>query len=256
MISIGISSGGGFGRLINQFDRTSSQASQSLERLSTGKRINHASDDPAGLIAATDLQGDLVELRAQSRVADAERSQLHRRESALSGIQRVLTEVRGSLVSAADGFNSDSQNSDSQNKAIQQEINASLDAIDRIANDVSGVSDSTPLAELREGGTANVVDGDVAAATALVEEKLSSLSNAQAAIGAYERASVDTFERIREDQTVIAAQTLSQIEDADFAAESSNLVKGKILSKAAIAALAFSNREQAQQMKTLLEGLA
>jgi len=43
-----------------------------------------------------------------------------------------------------------------------------------------------------------------------------------------------------------------QIEDADFAAESSNLVQGKILSKAAIALLAFSNRNQAQQMKTLL----
>ncbi len=250
MISIGINSSGGFGQLFNQYERTNSLISQSLERLSTGKRINRASDDPAGLIAATGLQGDLVELRAQSRVADAERQQLHRRESALSGIQRILTEVRGSLVAAADGFNSDSQN-----KAIQQEINASLDAIDRIANDATGVSDSAPLVELREGGTANVVDGDIGAATELIEKKLASLGSARAAIGAYERAHVDTFERIREDQTVIAAQTLSQIEDADFAAESSNFVKGKILSEAAIAALAFSNREQAQQMKTLLEGL-
>jgi len=144
-------------------------------------------------------------------------------------------------------------NSDSQNRAIQQEINASLDAIDRIANDVPGVSDSAPLAELREGGTANVVDGDISAATEWVEEKLASLSSSRAAISAYERAQLDTFERIREDQTVIAAQTLSQIEDADFAAESSKFVQGKILSEAAIAALAFSNREQAQQMKTLLE---
>ena len=241
-----LSDGGGH---IQRFRQNNQQVSQSLERLSTGKRINRPRDDPSGFIAAEGLRGDLIELRAQSRAASSNRFVVRQRESALGQIQKTLTNVRGNLVTVADGLNSSAQS-----RAIQQEIDTSLDAIDQIAARVEGVSDSTPLRELREGGSANVIDGDIQAASELVDNKLSELSRSRAAAGAYERTE-EIFEQLRQDQIVITTETLSQIEDTDFAAETSNLVQGQILSQASIAALAFSQREQIEQLEALFDSL-
>jgi len=237
------------GQLLQQYQRSNDQVSQALERLSTGKRINRPGDDPAGFIAAENLRGDIIDLRAESRAVSRNRFRVRHQESALSEIQRTLSSVRGNLVTAADGLNSAAQT-----RAIQQQIDASLDAIDLIAGRVEGVNDSSPLSELREGGTASVIDGDIAVATELVDGKLIHLSRSRAAAGAYERTE-EIFQQLREDQIVINTEALSEIEDADFAAETSNLVQGQILSEASITALAFANRESLEQIEELLDGL-
>lgn len=247
---LGNSSAGLQGQLLNQYRRNNDFVGQSLERLSTGLRINHGYDDPAGLIAAEDIRGDLLELSAESLATEYERFQLRRRDSALSQISSILGDVRGNLVSAADGFNSPEQTA-----ALQLEIDASLDAIDRIADNTDGVADSTDLIELRSGGDANVVDGDVAAAAELVGAKISDITSARAAIGAYERGELEPLQRLREDQIVINARTLSTIEDADYATESANLVQGKILAKVTLAAFAISNETKGTLLNALIGGI-
>lgn len=238
------------GQMITQYQRNTKKVSTALEHLSTGKRINRASDDPAGYIGAEQLRGDLVVMEAESRVSYAQRFKVHQRQSALGEIQNVLNSVRGSLVSAADG-----SNSKAQSQAIQTEINAALDAIDLIAEGVEGVAGSSALSALREGGGADVLNGDISAAAELVDAKLSSLSRARAAEGAYEKYQIDVFDQLREDQIVITTEALSQLEDTDFAEEASNLVSGQILTEATLAAMAFSRREQIQLMEILLKGI-
>lgn len=137
------------GRLLQQVDRNGDKVSRALGRLSTGKRINRVSDDPAGFVAAEGLRGDLVELRAEHKVANASKFRVRQRESALGQVQNVLNDVRGNLVTAADGLNSDAQK-----YALQLEIDASLDAIDQIASTVEGVANSADLSALRQGGSA------------------------------------------------------------------------------------------------------
>ncbi|MEQ8837532.1 MAG: flagellin, partial [Lacipirellulaceae bacterium] len=137
----------------------------------------------------------------------------------------------------------------------QQEIDASLDAFDRVASGSDRVGNSGSLGELRTGGSANVVDGDIEFAATLVESKTSSLNRTRAAIAAYERTQLDTFDRIRENQIVITTEALSQIEDADFAQESANFVQGQILSRAAAEALTFSTNELREQLESLLDGI-
>ena len=237
-------------RLLNQYQKNNDRVSQSIERLSTGKRINRPKDDPAGFVAAEQIWGDIVVLEAEQKAVNSERFQIHQRESALSNIQNVLTSVRGTLVSAADGTLPASAK-----RAMQQEIDASLDAIDLIAARTEGVADSENLSALREGNSANVVNGDVAMATQLVEGQLRSIGGQRAAIVAYEKYEIDVFSELREDQIVINRETLSQIEDTDFAAESAELVSGRILSEASIAALAYSQREQVEQLEELLESI-
>ena len=237
-------------RLLNQVQQNNDRVAKSLERLSTGKRINRPKDDPTGFVAAEELRGELFVLRSGSRAESGKRLQIRQRESSLSHVQTVLTSVRGTLVSAADGTLTSQEKT-----AVQQEIDAALDAIDLIATNATGVADSTALAELREGGSSNVVDGDVAAAALLVDGKLNALSRQRAATGAYDRNHFEVFERLREDQIAITAEALSQIEDTDFASESAEFVQGRILSDASMIALAFSQREQAEQLEEILDGL-
>ncbi len=237
------------GQLLKQFNRNNDRVAKSLERLSTGKRINRPGDDPAGFVAAEQLRGDIVDLHAQSRAAAGGRFEVRIRESALSEVQATLHGIRGNLVSAASPLNSATES-----RALQQEIDASLDAIGQIADRVEGVADSTSLKELRETGSANVINGDISAATELVEGQLGGLSHSRAAAGAYQKTQT-LFEQMRKDQIAISTEALSQIEDADFAQETSNLVQGQILSKASINALTFANRESLEQIQALLEGL-
>jgi flagellin len=249
MLTIGNNFAASTQRLLQQHEKSHDLVQQSVERLSTGKRINRASDDPAQFIVAEHLRGELVDLQAESRAVGGNRLQSRQQESALSQIQNVLNHVRGNLVAAADGFNSPEQS-----RALQLEIDASLDAIDRVSEGVEGVANSEALESLRQNGTASVLNGDVAAAADVVEQKLQSINQSRAAIGAYQRTE-DAFQRFREDQIIITTEALSQIEDTDYVEESTNLVKGKILSEAAIAALAFTTREQVQQLEELLGGL-
>ncbi|MEM8946359.1 MAG: flagellin [Planctomycetota bacterium] len=225
------------------------QVQRSLERLTTGKRINRPSDDPAGFIAAEGLRGDILVLEAESRAAATDRFTVRQRDSALGQVQSTLNGVRGNLVSAADGLNSDSQL-----EALQLEIDASLDAIDLIAEQTEGVNDSSALRELRRSGDANVVDGDVVAAQQLVDGQIQAVNLERAQNAADERVE-DVFEELRQDQIVIASQTLSQIEDTDFVEETSNFVAGQILSEASLIALAYSQREQAELVGELLDSI-
>lgn len=237
-------------RLQLQYQSNNDQVRKSVERLSTGKRINRPSDDPAKFMIAEGIRGDLIDLRAETRASQAERRGVHQKQSALTEIQNVLNHVRGNLVEAADGTLTSPQR-----ESIQQEIDASLDAIDRIAGQVDGIADSSSLYALGEGGAANVVSGDVELAANIVDQKIQNISSYRASLAAYERAELDTFDRLREDLIAINTQSLSQIEDADYAAETSNLIQGQILSQASLAALTYSNREQLELVSEILDDL-
>jgi len=233
---------------VRQYQRNSDRVSKSLEQLSTGKRINRPSDDPAGFIAAEGLRGDIVVLSAESRAAESQRFNVRQEQSQLGNVQQLLNEVRGQLVGAADGTLSPQQR-----KNIQQGIDASLDAIDRI---LGPKNVRHALNELRSGGKANVVDGDIEAAAQLVESELRSVGQARVAAAAYEKYQIDLPQQLRQDQIIIVQQTLSQIEDTDFAKAASELVQGQILSEAALIALAYANREQSALLQTLLRSFS
>lgn len=250
-MSIGISRySSGANRFVEQHRRASSQVNKSLERLSTGKRINRASDDPAGLIAAEQIRGEIIDLQAQSRAASYDRYNYRQRQTASTQIANSLNEARGSIVSAADGANSGSQAN-----AIQQEVDSTIDAINQIANGVDGLEAPDSLQALREGGSANLVNGDLNEAAELIEAELSELTQSRAQEAAIEK-NEDVFEQLRQDQIVIHTETLSQIEDTDYAAESSNFVEGQILSQASIAALTYLKNEQVGQIEALLDSTA
>ena len=244
---LGVGNSSIYGTLINNSSRTNQLVARTTERLATGLRINRASDDPSGLIAAERLRGDLVEIAAQTRVIGAQRRASHIQQSGRQVATDVLNDLRGKIVEA-----SGNTISSSEREAIQQEIDYALDGLEFLGS-ATGFGVPAELEALRSGQSANVVDGDTAAAAEILDEQLSTINRARAAAGAYEKYTLDVDQRLAESRAVATAAALSEIADADVARETSNLTKARILNEASLLTLRVANQSQADQMRSLLD---
>ncbi|MFN0133058.1 MAG: flagellin [Phycisphaerales bacterium] len=107
--------------------------SRSLERLSTGLRINRGKDDPAGLIASENLRSELKSLN--SAIGNSERADqvVNIAEGGLQEISNLLTELQGLVTATAN----DAGLSASEKSANQLQVDSILQTIDRIASATS-----------------------------------------------------------------------------------------------------------------------
>lgn len=114
--------------LLNILNRTSGAQSETLQRLSTGSRINKGSDNPAGLIASRALQTELT--ATDAAIANNQRtdSLLSVADRALNEVSNLIGEIKSLAVASA---NSDGISAD-ELAANQAQIDEALTAIDRI----------------------------------------------------------------------------------------------------------------------------
>ena len=113
-----------------QLLRTENNLTKSMERLSSGLKINHAKDNPAGMAISNKMQAQIDALdRASSNASDGT-SVLQIADGALNETSAILQRMRELSVQAANGTNSleDKQ-------AIQDEIEALKDEVNRISKD-------------------------------------------------------------------------------------------------------------------------
>ena len=102
----------------------------SLERLSTGLRINRGADDPAGLMNSEKLRADISS--TNKAISNSQRASnfIATSEGALNEISSLLIDMQGLIIQAAN----DAAMSDEEKKANQLQIDSAIDAITRIAN--------------------------------------------------------------------------------------------------------------------------
>ena len=105
----------------------------SLERLSTGLRINRGKDDPAGLIASENLRAEKKAI--SSAIANAQRAEqvVNVAEGGLQEIQNLLIELQALVSASANEAGLSVEEKD----ANQLQIDSILQTIDRLANDTS-----------------------------------------------------------------------------------------------------------------------
>ena len=106
---------------------------RSLERLSTGYRINRGADDPAGLIASENLRAEKKAIGAAINNADRAGQVVNVAEGGLQEVSSLLQELQGLVGSTAN----EAGLSDEEREANQLQIDSILQTIDRIANATS-----------------------------------------------------------------------------------------------------------------------
>ncbi len=105
--------------------------SKSMERLSSGYKINHAKDNPAGMAISNKMQAQIRGLNRASQNASDGISVIHIADGALGEVTSILQRMREISVQAA----SDATMSLADKEAIQKEIDSLKKEVDRISND-------------------------------------------------------------------------------------------------------------------------
>ena len=114
----------------NNLQRTNTNLGKSIERLSSGLKVNRGADGPAALVISEKQRAQIAGLRQAIENSEKAVSVVQTAEGALNEISSLLTKVRSlSLDSANTGVN----DADAQ-AANQAEISNALDTINRIAN--------------------------------------------------------------------------------------------------------------------------
>jgi flagellin len=102
----------------------------SLERLSTGLRINSGKDDPAGLIASENLRNQISGTEAAIKNAQRADTIIATAEGSLTEVSSLLNDLQGLLTEVANAGGM----SDDEINANQMQVDSILNSIDRIAN--------------------------------------------------------------------------------------------------------------------------
>lgn len=249
-----------------QLSNTDNALSKSIERLSSGLRINQARDDVAGLQIANSFRTEVRGLRmAQQNTAQAT-AMLQQAEGAANQIETILERLKELATSAA------SDNTDSAGRtALNAEAGKLVSEINRIADDTKY---SAVTLINGEGGTltyqvgsANTSDDQISVslgsvnftATALCVNNLSltSKANAQTAITSVDRGvsvagtGLGTIGAAQSQLSFASANLATSIEnlaasestirDADMAFEMISFTRNQILLQAGTAMLAQAN---------------
>ena len=131
----------------------------------------------------------------------------------------------------------------------QQQVGIGIQSVaaNRLGNDVIGFLDS-----LKTGGDNALRTENFKEASDILDESIDQVSTLRGRLGAFEKNTLDTT--IRSQQTALENLTSaeSQIRDADFAEETSNLTRAQILTSAGTSVLAMAN-SSAQQVLNLLQ---
>ncbi|MCF7481171.1 flagellin [Vibrio sp. J1-1] len=106
--------------------------SQSMERLSSGKRINSAKDDAAGLQISNRLQAQMRGLDVAVRNANDGVSIMQTAEGAMNEVTNIMQRMRDLSLQSANG-----SNSNAERIALQEEVSALNDELNRIAETTS-----------------------------------------------------------------------------------------------------------------------
>lgn len=249
--------------------------SRSIERLSSGFRINHAADDPAGLAIADRLQTQVRGLRQSMRNIEDGISVVQTAESALNEVSALLQRGRELAIQAANGVYGPDQKA-----AIKSEMDSLLEEVDRVAeatefNGRKLLGGSEPII-LQVGpnyGPGNTIDLPVlktdrtALGITVIDpinspgDAMSQFSSAiQAIIGMRSRLGA-TQNRLEHtyNSTAATMENLtaaeSRIRDADMAEEMLQFAKAQILMQTSTAMLVQAHKLQRDSVLSLLRAL-
>lgn len=261
----------------NTLSKSSQALTSSFERLSSGFRINRASDDAAGLQITDRMTSQINGLNQAVNNANDAISLTQTAEGSLGETTNSLQRIRQLAVQSQNGINSQADRD-----ALQKEVSALKTEISRISTDtqfnktniLTGGFSATFLVGANSGQTISVglsaPDGlagfsatgmglaalsvssaeGASAALALIDTALSAVGGARADLGALTNRFQSTIRNLSNISENMSSAR-SQIMDTDFAAETSNLTRNQIIQQASTTVLSQANQRPQAALQLL-----
>ncbi|ENZ77867.1 MULTISPECIES: flagellin N-terminal helical domain-containing protein [Ralstonia] len=234
----------------------------SLQRLSTGLRVNSAKDDAAAYAVASSLTTTLNSQTQGIQNANNALSYLQTADSYMGQVENNLQRMRQLAVEANNGglSTTDQANLDkefqvlaSANKNIQSNANyngaklfdgtvtsTTFQYGQNATTDVATISNANLSSFGTLSGTSVTSASNATAAQSKIDSDLVSLKAARANLGAQQSGLNSTISTLTSSNTALAAAKSTMI-DTDYAAETSNMTRQNILQQAGTAMLAQAN---------------
>ena len=252
-----------------QRNQATSQASlsMSMQRLSSGLRINSAKDDAAGLAIAERMHAQIKGVNVAIRNANDGISMAQTAEGALATVGDALQRMRELAVQSINGTNTagDRTNLDAEFQNLKTQVasiasQTKFNGLAVLAGDAgaqvfqvgANSGDTLTVTTVAVGAVAGAVDTAANATTALgtLDTQLDLINTNRASYGAAMSGLQFTIQNLQ-----VASENQSaargRIMDADFAAETANLSRAQILQQAGSAMIAQANQLPNQVMALL-----
>jgi len=240
---------------------TNSSLEKTLEKLSSGKRINKASDDVAGLAISQKMEAQIRGLKQASRNALDGISLIQTAEGALHEIHEMLQRMRELAVQGANGIYTEGD--DGELKAITDELEQLRDQIVKIgeetefnknpvlqgekislqigANSEQRIEIVLPNILKLKIETPDPYISDFSKAITRYDNAINQVSEYRSQLGAYQNRLEHTIRNL-DNTAENLTSAKSRIEDADMALEMSEFVKLNILQQAGTSMLSQANQ--------------
>jgi flagellin len=257
----------------NASNTAAAMTSQAMTRLSTGKRINSASDDAAGLAIATSMTSQINSLNQGVKNANDGISLAQTAQGSLDEVTNMLQRVRTLAVQSQNSTYSsdDRSNMNSEVSALKDQISSIVSntkfngkaVFSGTTTDTSfsiqAGSDAVTLTSKGLGWTSSGGKSslDVSSATSAtttvtaVDDLLKKVAATNSTLGAGQNQLQSAVNNMTNTSTNLSAAR-SRIQDADYSAESTAMAKAQILSQASTAMIAQANQSQ-QNVLSLLK---
>jgi flagellin len=262
-------------RAANASNQANQMLGTAMQRLSTGKRINSSKDDAAGLAIATTMTSQVNGMNQAIRNANDGISLAQTADGALDEVTNMLQRVRELSVQSKSGTYQQSDRDNLQAEVTQLQSQISDILTNTTFNGVtlfSQTSGSDVTVQIQAGDQSantidiniNAIDGTNLSTTALdvssagkagstmssVDAALTQVNTTRASLGASQSRLQSAVNNLTNNVTNLTSAR-SQIEDADYSAETTALAKAQILSQASTAMLSQANQSQ-QNVLSLL----
>jgi flagellin len=238
-----------------QLVQTSNNAAKSMERLSSGYRINRAADDAAGLAISEKLRGQIRGLGQAQRNAQDGVSLVQTAEGSLNEVHSMLQRVRELAVQYQNGTLSTSDKA-----AITAEAQQLASEIERIGSsaDFNGIkllngtatvsfqvgandNDTISVDTASLGGKVGTISVDQTDAISAIDAAIENVSTLRSTFGAVQNRLEHTLNNLATYQENLTASE-SRIRDVDMASEMVEFSKDQILQQAGTSMLAQANQ--------------
>ena len=262
-------------RAANASNSAQQMLGTAMERLSTGKRINSAKDDAAGLAISTSMTSQINGMSQGIRNANDGISLSQTAAGALTEVTNMLQRVRELAVQSSSGTYqaSDRTNMQQEVTSLTTQVGSVLSNTQFNGNALFSTTAGTNLTFSIQAGanstdtvtlTSNAIDGTKINAAALdvttaakatttmanVDTALGQVSATAAGFGAGESQLQSAVNNLTNHVTNLS-DAKSRITDTDYSAETTALAKAQILSQASTAMIAQANQSQ-QSVLSLL----
>ncbi len=263
-------------RAANASNSAAKMLGTAMERLSTGKRLNSAKDDAAGMAIATSMTAQVRGMSQAIRNSNDGIALAQTAEGSLSEVTNMLQRVRELAVQSSSGTYQDATDRtymqaevDELTAQIDQVItNSKFNGVQLFDGTIASVTVQTGadgadtvdlvMANLTalaaSGGAAGSYDVSTAAGAngllTTLDSELDTINSARASLGAGQNRLESVVNNLTNNVTNLS-DARSRIEDADYSAETTAMAKAQILSQASTAMIAQANQSQ-QNVLSLL----